>query len=265
MISAGNPNRGRQFEPQIHLRESDVASGPGIDEEYNRRHGSFETWDEGPRYRPANRHSERMVPNTTLHAGTPVSRSELPETLYHVTTNLPGIRESGHLRASNAGEAGGLGGSHKRIVSLTTDPHVARQLEEDVRDFATVAHSRSPEGAMDFYHRKFEEHGLPGWEHVQRMYDVHAETGGSFGGLAAQLASHYHSVRARMGVARHPVIFSDLHNEDSPWWGVHPEHVGTVHVPTSSIPAGALITDFDRGRPHGLEEVRAHADIPVKF
>jgi hypothetical protein len=245
---------------QVHLTPEDVASGEGIDEKHNRAHGLYETWDD-PQRKYRTTATGRTVPNTTVRVGTPVGRGELPDTLYHVTTDLPGIRDSGVIRSSGGG---GLGGAHRNVVSMTTDPDIAHQLEQDVRDFATVASSRSPEGAMDWYHRKYEEHGLDGFDSLQRMYDQHfSGGGGDFGSFAANAAAHYHNARQRVTGARHPVILADLHKPDSPWWDVHPDRVGTVSVPTAALPERALVTDFDRSSTHGLSEVRVHADVPV--
>ena len=61
----------------------------------------------------------------------------IPDTVYHVTTNLSGVLSSGVLKASGQG---GLGGDNKdQIVSMTINKDVADTLKDDLKLSVTVA------------------------------------------------------------------------------------------------------------------------------
>jgi hypothetical protein len=66
-----------------------------------------------------------------------LSDPRIPETVFHVTTNLPAVRSSGYLRA---GGVGGLGGDKRDlIVSMTVSEDIAKDLEKHIRAVAELA------------------------------------------------------------------------------------------------------------------------------
>lgn len=54
-----------------------------------------------------------------------ISLNDLPNTLYHVTTNKTAVLSSGVLKAQSGLNSGGLGGTESVGVSLVTDKNVA--------------------------------------------------------------------------------------------------------------------------------------------
>lgn len=204
-----------------------------------------------------------------LH-GPPVPREELPQTLYHVTTNYPAVMRSGYLRASSGEGAAGLGGGHKDTVSLTVDRDIAEGLKHDMRDYAVVATSGSPEGMMDYFHREYGRLGMRNFEDMQSQYDVNSRSRESNPASWGHSAfTQFFTSRSIAGRGRNPIIVGGVSSPDSPWWSQNPEDIEVVHVPRSSIPREALISSFDlhrslRGDRTGLKEVRVHADIPLR-
>jgi hypothetical protein len=47
------------------------------------------------------------------------------------------------------------------------------------------------------------------------------------------------------------------------WRSLDPNHIGIVAIPKSSLNNGALLTDFDRDNPVGLQEVRSYGDVAL--
>jgi hypothetical protein len=186
----------------------------------------------------------------------------IPDHLYHVTTNLPAVKESGYLRA---GGEGGLGGDKKdQVVSMTTDPEVAHGLERDIKFMAGMHQKHGPDRAWDDERGQEPERGQRIWDDFNneakkynfKFDEPHPHQLRSYN--LKDWATMFYQYRSSHGV-RNPIFFGDLSH-------VNPDHVGTVKVPKKNLGgSGALITDFDReaGR-HGLSEIRAYGDVPLE-
>lgn len=131
-------------------------------------------------YDPAN--------STTLRSV--ATKEELPDYLYHVTTNSNGVARDGALRMSK-GQGGGLGGSaSKNNVSLTTDRATALQIRDDLRLYASIrqlsaSNSLTPEELIDLLKAELVRYGgdpenkalTPLWESI--LEKSYVQTGGS--------------------------------------------------------------------------------------
>jgi len=202
------------------------------------------------------------VRGTPIHPDDPM----IGHHIYHVTTNLPAVKQSGHLRA---GGVGGLGGDDKdKIVSMTTDPKIAHGLEHDIKFMAGMHKKHGPDPEIDFNHETKE------WEggDVERSHRIHADFAAEAkksGFEHADLHPHQH---ATYGLGDHATNFYSARDwktgQKNPlFFGdglkhVNPDHVGTVHIPKQNLKdSGAMITDLDHGNKFGLSEVRA--DVPL--
>lgn len=224
-----------------------------------RRSNLFEVWN-GPGRPHREGWGDRLEADTTVLAGQPMQHSELPDTIFHVTTDKPAIEKSGMIRASAGGEKAGLGGSHKEVISTTIDQGVARGLEDDMRNYAMYAGSGDVKGAMTHLHEEHEKRGMD-FHPVQLMYDLTGED--NPGSTIDHLFSTYYSNRASRTGERNPVILGGVGKKESPWHQVDPDKVGTVSIPKESIPDETLVSSFDIGNHWGLEEARVHGDIPL--
>ena len=80
---------------------------------------------------------ETGKPSGRILTGEPISRENLPETLYHVTTNAPAVESSGVLLGLL--ESGGLGGGQALGVSFTTSREDATVIQRELRRAIQIA------------------------------------------------------------------------------------------------------------------------------
>lgn len=243
--------------PRIKYRTSDVYEGTeGI---YSSQSSTFEI-----RLPGEHTIAGTTYPNTEPLPGKPISRDELPRTVYHVSVNAPAVRDSGVLLMMDADNSAGLGGAHRNTVSLTTDRAVALQLADDMKLYAELAQTGDIDLVLGILREEFDKREMTGFDDVVRNAEVNGQNPHeTFGSIYNNVMSLYFSKRATQNKGRNPIIFGGVWKEDSMWWSVKPENVGVIDIPVADIPRDALIVDFDRGRDFGLEEVRVYADIPI--
>lgn len=199
-------------------------------------------------------------PSGTWVRGTVITADDprIPDIVYHVTTNLPAVRESGMLLA---GGVGGLGGDPSdQVVSMTIDRDIAVQLEADIRLNAIVmkltpdeafarltAEARSEGWADEWLGQPFVEDGR-----MLRRSDGEPWYG------PHDLLSTYFSARSRPTGKRNPLFFFEYGRD------VDPNKVGLVEIRKADLDNGALLTDFDLDNPYGLQEIRCYGDVVVR-
>lgn len=206
--------------------------------------------------------------------GTPISLDDkrIPDTLYHVTTNMPAVTASGMVKA---GGAGGLGGdSNDRIVSFTTDKAMAENIAQGQQGMARVAaalpaepefpHSGSKDTLLSPAYQKYSatvgetfaaEAKREGWSF--KPDKVYSELHYGF----SDWANVFFSARERETGKQDPLFFAATPQR---WRAIDPEHVGIVTVPKDNLRTGAMVTDFDLSNKYGLKEVRIYGDVPLK-
>jgi len=209
-------------------------------------------------------------PNGEVVRGTPISPDDarIPDVVYHVTTNEPGIRATGRIRA--LGE-GGLGGSARdQIVSLTTSREIAEQVADDMRlvrrivgmgGEATV--HKSPEriaASRVIRDALVAESKAEGWFKGSGFADVvqHDYLLGDY--RPVEWMTQYFTSRSIRTSKRNPVFYTS--DADVLRW--NPENIGVVEVPKGSLRTGAMVVDFDLGKKFGLEEIRVYGDVRVR-
>jgi len=82
------------------------------------------------------------------HRGDKVEFKNVPEKIYHVTTNLPAVNASGVLKPFGGKKGAGLGGAHK-VVSFTTSKKIAEDLENDIK-LSMEFFNKFPEDSSSF-------------------------------------------------------------------------------------------------------------------
>jgi hypothetical protein len=185
--------------------------------------------------------------------GKPISPEDpiIPDVVYHVSTDTASIESSGVLRGSGRGGLGGDRGD--TIVSLTTSREIAIQLEQDIK----LASELSRMETKDLLSELSDLSKADGY-HTSSI-DAELQRGVDSGWDQKDVLRHYFVVRESKTGTRNPMFFSDLETLQN----IDPSKIGIVEVPKSSLETGAMITDFDLGKPSGLEEIRIYGDIPI--
>jgi hypothetical protein len=204
--------------------------------------------------------------------GNVLKPKDLPDTLHHVTSDLPGVTQAGLLLGKQDG--GGFGGGQAEGVSFTTDRGMAEHLHREMLRMGRVA--RGEVHPRDFHQFAQEDeslHGLPqgallhALDYAQRMHDVNAQSPvydspEKLRGLAKDSYNSYLIARDTVlrnhgQPSKNPMFFTDPATA-AKWT---PDRVGIVSVPKSAIPKEALVTS---GSDDWLHEARAYSDVPVQ-
>lgn len=278
-------------QPRIFNRPSDIGEVKGWAGE-PRRWGWLPTAEDVEKYGyPPNQ------PTGKLLTGEPLTREELPETLYHVTTNAPAVESSGVLLGLL--ESGGLGGGQAQGVSFTTSVEDAIVIQRELRRAIQVARGdvdidvlkqwqkedekagNLPEGALD----KSVGYAMDGWEaNKSIMEKTWSDKEGWLqtppppeererlrrslvkDALNAYLQTREDNAGRALGqkdyqwsvpILKNPLLFGRQEQLAK----LNPENVQTLTIPSAQIPEGALITT---GSDKFLHEVRAYSDVPLR-
>jgi hypothetical protein len=103
----------------------------------------------------------------------------LPEHLYHVTTSVSGVEESGLKSRDELGQGSGkgLGGGVSNMVSFTTDPEMAQSIADSVREFRDVARGEITTADLFERARTGEDADRPYIDDLMRGYSYNWERG----------------------------------------------------------------------------------------
>lgn len=201
-----------------------------------------------------------------LVKGVIFDRSVIPEKLYHVTTNLPAVIESGVLRHIERGAGLGKGsGITHRGVSLTTSLPDAFLMERELLRLGELSRGKPFEIALGEWAKVDEElTGASAQRAVRAAMDdyrfhVKHEVEDELGlrNTAVQDAHTYRMIREQDKGFQDPIIFGDA----TKFVDISPETVGIVVVDKSAIPDAAVVRDPIEGFMH---EIMVHADVPVR-
>lgn len=206
----------------------------------------------------------------------------IPDRVYHMTTSLSGLEEAQEISARGQG---GLGGDVKdRLVSMTIDEDIAKQLTDDFRLAVQVAQEfieSEPEAkylgdgkwvSLDPETGETVDHIEWNRELVDRLNELDGqspdwkfEVEGQFLDVRYSVSDWFRSYfihRNSQAGIRNPIFMTDaevLASHDL-------EDIGYVSIPKENIDTGALLMDFDLDRfpEHSLREIRLYGDVPLK-
>lgn len=229
---------------------------------------------------------EKIMGNLNGPSLIPVKKQDLPPRLYHATTNIDGILDSGHLRPNSGYDKGGLGSPNwrGRVISLTDDADIAEHLAREFKRVVQIARGEIdiengglhqiaredairlglPENALngaadytldDFYKPNLaplKRMGHMETEEDRRKFQVEAYTG------AWQHARSDGLRRAKIK----PLPFPGFYGKYEAYRDADPSNIGVVAVDTDSIPDAA---DLNLGTDFHLHEIRSQGEhnIPV--
>jgi hypothetical protein len=224
--------------------------------------------------------SPEGTPTGQLLKSAPRTKQDLPPVLYHVTVNAAAVEESPFLRGQISG--GGLGGgaSREEGVSFTTSTSDAQLMQRELRRLVQITkHPEQAETLLKSFATQDEamndlpagsldaavQAGLDTWRHETPISSHPASPAKDAFTLYLQMRSGVkegggYSKIMRAGSTsqlKNPIIFGN----GKSWAARQPEDIEIFAVPTANIPDEALITG---GSDDWLNEVRAHADVPLK-
>jgi len=202
----------------------------------------------------------------------------LPDTVFHMTSDIPGIIQSAEISARGFG---GLGGDKTdQIVSMTIDEDIAKSLVHDTRLAAMI--SREFLLTQPDFHYVDDEWKVVDkqtgetmdskvWskELIDRMNEIDTAAGDwefswdfefhnpKYG--IKDWFRQYFMERNRATDLRNPIFFTPAEDLAA----IDPDKVGYVRIPRDNLGTGALLADFDLNNPYGLQEVRLYGDVPL--
>jgi GNAT superfamily N-acetyltransferase len=242
-----------------------------------------------PGTRTIDMHDFKQQSGAPIRGNTVISVDDprIPDRVYHMTTNLPGILESGEISARGKG---GLGGDkYDQIVSLTISEDVARLLAHDMRTYVTIVQEFSAtepqwvpwdereaiggavhvdrntgepwtkeqyrEWASGLLNRLNElDQSVTGdWEYSWD-FDYHDPSYG-----ISDWIRQYYVSRSHNAHIKNPIFMG----ESADYLNYDPSLIGVVSIPRENLDTGALLVDFDLDNQYGLQEVRLYGDVPL--
>ena len=204
-----------------------------------------------------------------------LEREQLPETLYHVTTNADGIYGDGLIRVSQA-TGGGLGGggvSGKNAVSLTTSVENAERIASQLRFYAATRAMAAAGGTSDDLKRAIadewlrlgggaDDAELVGPQGLNFYVDTLTATPDYYKTTESVWLEvqkeFFNRVQTRFGIENSVII------DQQALGMLDATSVAVVRVPRSAIPEEAVVGDVGYLRKGENGEVRVYSEIPVE-
>lgn len=198
-----------------------------------------------------------------------LDKADIPDTLYHVTTNASAVEGSGYLRGQNADA--GLGGGQEDGVSFTTDLTDAKVIQRELKRAVEIARGDHSIESIERFAREDErEAGLEegalnnAVSFARRNWDVNIQSPvydskQKKDSLLEDVFKAYLQIRGNSNKPelKNPLLFGRQEQLRK----IDPANVRTLHVPKAGIPDRALVTS---GSDDFLHEVRVYADVPVR-
>lgn len=198
--------------------------------------------------------------------GTPVTKEQLPDQLYHVTTNASAILNYGHLLARSVDTEGGLGSSGQfPAVSFTTSLDDAKDIETDLLRAGELARTGDI-GLLTNYAREDEATaGLkPGaldnaLSSALGTFHVRNRINKANASDVLDAYRQYQWGRESAGGHQNTILVGNVDSFSK----INPDNVAIFSVPKSGIPDGALIRNNISSHDF-LHEVQVSANVPIK-
>ena len=249
----------RGVEPQITVRASDVKRVDGMGEHW---YDIPDVTRPGETTRLPGGSGRDPGGQMTL-GGRPMERAEVPDELFHVTTNMDGIMADGMIRVSEGLNRGAGGYSGTGAVSTTASRQVAETLRDDLIVFATIKTFRTNQEALDFFldlarKSNFDEAGLT--RMVERSEQIARSERATPTDLGKQLFNDWSFSRQHYGGPPSSIILGDPAGDY--WRTVRPENIDILPIRKNMIPEEALVSNYDLGQ-RSLDEIQVYSDIPV--
>lgn len=192
--------------------------------------------------------------------GKPLSIENVPDEIFHVTTNLPAIRSDGVIRSvvkENVGMGGGfVGGS----VSATVNRKVAERLEADLKTLVRVLNAENQEETYDILRTASRSLGLDANDSETLINILKKQFPNFSRANRASIFENWSVYRHMKGIT-HSGIMAEQNAEF--FKNLSLENIGIISIDKNRIPRTALVSDFDIGFPQGSDEIRIYADIPL--
>ena len=188
-----------------------------------------------------------------------ISKAQLPEELYHVTTDVMGIDKTGKL--TKLPSKGGLGGGEvERSISFTTDKNKAEQLRKDL--IAVIEVSKLPLDKVDDYllnlakQDKFEikPENITQDALLKSPYSRYYKINPTDMDWKQYKLNYYFNARENIAKIENPVFLRSLEYYNK----LDSNNVGIVTINSNQIP-DALITKLPL-----LDEVRVYGEVPIQ-
>lgn len=185
--------------------------------------------------------------------GDQIKYEDLPEKLYHVTTNLKGVNESGLLKRGGSNK-GGLGGVAK-VVSFTTDKEIAEQLKKDMLLSSELNKIIKKEGISAGYEHLKKVGKNLGFDYRELMdnpdftKDFYNEFLKKMSGK--DLLKDFFRSRNRALDIVNPIFQNEIDAD--------PENIGIIEIDKSQIPDKNKVRTGDKF----LKEAAVYSDIPL--
>jgi hypothetical protein len=248
----------KSVEPQITVRASDVKRVEGIGEHWFdipdvTRPGEMTRLPGG---------SGRDPGGQMTLGGRPMRRSEVPDELFHVTTDMQGIMSDGMIRVSRGMNQGAGGYSGTGAVSTTASREIAESIAADLRVFAGLKDFKTHDEVIDFFtdmmrSQNFDADIIENVVAAARRQIGEATQPAHTG---KYLFDQVQWQRRMFGGPPPTIILGDPLSDY--WRAVRPNNIDIIPIRKNMIPDEALVSNYDLGQ-RSLDEIQVYSDIPV--
>ncbi len=193
----------------------------------------------------------------TGYRGKKLEQSEIPDNLYHVTTNLNAVNKSGKLVA---GEKGGLGGGQMKGVSFTVDKNIADRMVNVMRQAIRFMNATTETDAKQILREIVAEDNASAGINLDvesqiKYFDTRRGLKESLDDTKDMvLKSYLNDAERASDKLINPILFGVINLK-----GKNVDDVGVVEVNKSAIPKDAAVVE---GTDKFLNEIRVLSEVP---
>jgi hypothetical protein len=194
--------------------------------------------------------------------GKPVEIDSITGPLYHATTNLPAIIQSGYLRAGGGQESGGLGGGQDKAVSFTTNWSDAVLIMRELIRMGEVVRIDATSFLSLLARYVMEDENISGvslkraFSETVRWFNFQLTCSPN---TVVDAMNSYYEMRENDGGPKNPVMFGMA----SSFAKITKENAGIVVVNPRDIPTEIHEAYARYGPDDFLSEFRVYADVPL--
>jgi len=194
--------------------------------------------------------------------GVPLKIEDVPDEIFHVTSNLPAIRSDGVIR-SVVGENAGMGGGFvEGSVSTTINREVAERLQTDLKALVEVLNESNQEKVYNILENASRSLGLDASDSEILTNILKQEFPNFTPEMRPSIFERWSVLRDGIFDITHSGIMAEQNAEFIK--NINPNDIGIVTINKNQIPKTALVSNFDIGFPQGSDEIRIYSDIPLR-